>query len=201
MASILRVKLRWTGLPGGSGYSMFHMRDFSAGEPTVADANAAMARIQSFAGAIKGLLPPVIKLDVESEVEVLEETNGTMTNVLGGTPLVQQLGTASTTAGFSAPSGAVISWSTPGVRAGRRVRGRTFIVPMSNEAYDVDGSLKTSPLATLNSAATALRDAALQPDLGIWARPTAPGASDGIWYAVTGHRVPDMAAVLRSRRQ
>lgn len=200
MATILRVKLRWTGLPGGNGYSMFHMRDFSAGEPTVADANSAIGRIDMFASAIKGLLPPVVTLEVESECEVLEETTGQMQTVLGGTSLGSMVGTASSVAGYSAPAGAVISWSTPGVRNGRRVRGRTFLVPLSNEVWDTDGSLKSGALATINGAATTLRGASGTPDIGVWARPSGPGATDGIWYAVTGHRVPDMAAVLRSRR-
>jgi hypothetical protein len=200
MATLLRVKLKWSGLPGGIGYSLFHMRDFSTGEPTLADANGAIGKVDNFINTIKPLIPPVVSMVVESEVEVIEETNGQMQTVLGGTSLGTEFGMASGTAGYSAPVGAVISWSTGGVRNGRRVRGRTFVVPLSNEAWDTDGTLKSTALTTLNAAATSLRDIGGSPDLGVYARPTSAGATDGIWYAATGHRVPDMAAVLRSRR-
>lgn len=201
MASICRIKLRWSGLPGGIGYTMFHMRDFSAGEPTVADANAALLRITNYAENIAAYLPQKVTLQAEAEVEVLEETNGQLITVLGGTTQVIKTGAAASTVGWAAAAGAVISWSTPGVRNGRRVRGRSFIVPLATTSYDTDGTLTPAVVAGLNTAATTLRDGAGTLDLGIYARPTGPGATDGVWYAVTGHRVPDMSAILRSRRQ
>lgn len=200
MASILRVKLRWTGLPGGSGYSMFHFRDFAAGEPTDADASSAAARITNYAENLSELLPNAVTLQTESTVEVIEETNGQLVNFLTAPAQVAKQGITSSTVGWAAAAGAVISWSTNGVRNGRRVRGRSFVVPLANTSYDTDGSLTATTVTKLNTTATTLRDGAGTPDLGVYARPTAPGANDGIWYAVTGHRVPDMSAILRSRR-
>lgn len=200
MATILRVKLRWTGLPGGTGYSIFHMRDFSAGEPTVTDSNNAKERVGQFIGQVKPFIPPTVNMQVETETEVIEEANGLMVNVLGGTAGPGASGLGSGTLGYSAPTGAVISWSTGGIRNGRRIRGRTFLVPLAGNAYQNDGTLEEGCMANLNAAAAALSSIVGTPDLGVYARPTAKGATDGVWHAVTGFRIPDMAAILSSRR-
>lgn len=200
MANILRVKLRWTGLPGGNGYSIFHFKDFAAGEPAVGDADGAKGKVNTFVETIKGYIPPSVSMQVESEVEVLDESNGQLQNVLGGSVPQLWTGGGSDTLGWSAPTGAVVSWSTGGIRNGRRIRGRTFIVPLAGNAYENNGTLSGGFQMVVNMAATALRADSGTPDLGIWARPTATGASDGVWNVVTGHRNPDMAAILRSRR-
>lgn len=200
MASILRAKLRWTGLPGGTGYSIFHFGEFSFGEPDVNTANAAKDRLGQFIGQIKPFIPPSVTMQVETELEVIESTNGLMTNVLGGTAGPGAAGLGSGTLGYSAPTGAVMSWSTGGIRNGRRIRGRTFIVPLAGNAYQNNGTLEEGCLTNLNAAAAALSSITGQPDLGVYARPTSKGATDGVWYAVTGFRIPDMAAILSSRR-
>jgi hypothetical protein len=94
----------------------------------------------------------------------------------------------------------VISWSTAGVRNGRRIRGRNFIVPLSNEAWDIDGKIKQVAYGSLQTAADALITGSDVTRLQVWARPTAPGATDGETAVVTSYRIPDMSAILRSRR-
>lgn len=197
---MLRVKLRWTGLPGGLGYSVFHFRDFTGGTPTPADGDSAKARVNDYAFTIKGLIPPSVTLQVDSEAELIEDTNGKLVDVYGGSAPPTNGGSGSGTQGYSAPAGAVISWSTAGIRNGRRIRGRTFVVPLAGDAYENNGTLAPSALMVLGLAADTLRNPSGTPDLGVYARPTAPGANDGEWSVVTGHRIPDMAAVLRSRR-
>jgi len=200
MASIIRVKAKWSGFSGAPGYSVFHFRDFSAGEPTNADATAATARLKTFFEAWKILVPTGASIQIESDVEVIEETTGQLTTVLAATPVAVVSGAASAAATFASAVGAVVTWRTPGIRNGRRIRGRTFLVPLSSTAFQNDGTLASSTVGTVGSAAAALIDSAGTPDLGVYARPTGPGATDGIWYAVTSYSIPDMGAVLRSRR-
>lgn len=200
MASIIRVKAKWSGFSGAPGYSVFHFRDFSAGEPTNADATAAVARLKTFFGAFAINLPTGVAIQVESDVEVIEETTGMLTTVLSATPVSPTAGAASASATFAAAVGAVVTWRTPGIRNGRRIRGRTFLVPLSSTAFAPDGTLATSTISTIAGAATALIDGSGSPDLGVYARPTGPGATDGIWYVANSFSVPDMGAVLRSRR-
>lgn len=200
MTGMLRVKTKWTGFSGAPGYTNFYFRDFTGGgEPTAAQAQGAVDRTATFWSNIQGRLPSLVTLTIQGDVEVIEETNGEMTGVHNVTAPAPKVGENATST-FSGPTGAVINWRTAGVRNGRRVRGRTFIVPIATSCYQNDGTLATTEHAALNTAASMLAAQTGTPDLGVWARPTAPGASDGIWYAVQTATVPDLAAVLRSRR-
>jgi hypothetical protein len=197
---LLRGKIRWT-IPGaGTAWTVLHFGTTSLSTPVQADADAAVTRMDAWANSIKSLLPNVVSLQVQSETEEINEESGALIGVwTSATPPVQT-GTAAAGQGWAAAAGAVVSWSTPSVRNNRRVRGRTFVVPVSNEVWDVDGTLKGVPMNTLTNAATALRLDGPEVDLRVYCRPTAPGASDGFAAVVLAHRVPDMSAVLRSRR-
>lgn len=200
MTGMLRVKTKWTGFSGAPGYTNFYFRDFAAGnEPTLAQAQGAVTRTADFWANVTGRLPAVVSLQVQGDVEVIEETTGEMTTIHNVTAPAPKVGTNATST-FSGPTGAVINWRTAGVRNGRRVRGRTFIVPIATSCYQSDGTLDPTHHTALGTAAATLTDAAGTPDLGVWARPSAAGASDGVWYAVQTATVPDLAAVLRSRR-
>jgi hypothetical protein len=195
-----RVKMRWSGFNGGPGYSIFHFRDFSgSGSVDLAAVNGALTKTQAFANAIKGLVAHTVTFQVENDVEVIEDTTGQLQNVITGTAQAAVVSTGATGT-YSAATGAVVTWRTGGVRNGRRVRGRTFLVPFASAAYQTDGTLSTTAVTTLQTAATAMIDATGAGDLGVYGRPSGPGATDGVWYAASGFTVPDMVAVLKSRR-
>lgn len=200
MAPIIRIKARWQGFQGGPGYSIFHLRDFSSTDPTKAEAEAGMARIRLFFQNISGIIPAVASVQVESDVEVIEETTGELLSVIAATSTSVVAGGASSTAKFATAAGGLVTWRTSLVHNGRRIRGRTFLVPLSSAAFDVDGTLSSSAVSDINTAATALANPSGAPDMGVWARPSAPGASDGVWAAVTSFSIPDKGSVLRSRR-
>jgi hypothetical protein len=201
MAGILRVTARWSGAIGLPGYSVFHYRDFSAGgEPTQAQAQNAVDKVRTFFFTVAPLLPNVISVQVLGDVPVIEETTGTMTGIFSANQPANVQGSIGATVEYAAPVGAVVTWRTGTVRNGRIIRGRTFLVPLGRSAFAVDGTLASTALTTINSAANALNDDASDGDLGVYSRPSAPGATDGVWAAVNGHSVPDMGAVLRSRR-
>lgn len=199
--ALARVKIRWS-IPGaGTAFSVLHFdgwADQSAPNPT--ELSDLLTKVNAFIGSVKAYLPNVVTMQVLNEAELINESDGTMLGVLSGTVHPAQAGTASATAGWAAAAGAVITWNTPGVRNSRRVRGRTFIVPLSNECWDLDGTMKAVPLNGLNSAATALRTANGIGQLQVWGRPSAPGATDGVAYEALSHRIPDFSAILRSRR-
>lgn len=200
MSTLLRVKMRWSGFVGGPGYSIFHMRDQLDSTPEDLTAvNAALTKVQAFANGIKSVVAHTVTLQVENDVEVIETTTGQLQNVISGTAQTAVVSTAST-ATYSGATGAVITWRTAGVRNGRRVRGRTFLVPIGGSLYQTDGTLGPTTITTLGTAAAAFIDLAGDADMGIWARPTAPGATDGVWFPCSTFTVPDMAAVLKSRR-
>lgn len=211
MVNMLRAKIRWSGFNGAPGYSIFHFRDFAAGggewAPSAADAQGAVDKLYAFAGAIVNLLPNGTILQVEGATEVINDSDNRLVDVVTvPNPLPRTSAAAS--ASYSAASGAVINWRTSTIRRRRRVIGRTFLVPLNSAAYENNGTLSASTITTLSNAASALRDQAGVPDLGVYARPTRtknPDGSvtttnDGLWAACQSFNVPDMAAVMRSRR-
>lgn len=203
MPLLYRVRSRWAGFNGAPGYSVMHFRDFNTPDPgagggTIEDASAAVARARSFFGGIAALLPDDVSIEPEQEVDVIEDTTGALVNSLQSTNGGTVDGTA--TGSYSAASGAVVNWRTGGIRNGRRIRGRTFLVPLAGSAYSTTGSLLPSSQTTIATAASQLAASTGTPDLFVYARPTGPGASDGTSSVVTGSSVPTLAAVLRSRR-
>jgi len=200
MANIYRVKLRWSGYQGGPGYSIFHFKEDGDINPSVASAELAVDRVDAWIQAIRTFVPQVVTLQTMADVETLLESDGTLTNVLATTPAAAVLGNASSAVGFAAAVGAVINWRTGGVRNGRRVRGKTFLVPFSSAAFEPNGTLAAGTITAINTAAAAMIADTTAPDMGVYARPSGPGATDGIWHKATSYNCPDMGAVLRSRR-
>lgn len=204
MAGILKVKARWSGFNGSPGWTNFYFRDFADSEPTQQQAVDAVARTNTFFTAIKDKFTTAVSIAIQNDVEIVEESTGDLKNVLTVTAPAAIVG-SNTIATFSGASGAVVTWRTGSVHGGRRVRGRTFLVPTSTALYQNDGTLDPAHRTGIQTAADALASGAGSPDLGIWARPkknpdTGAITSPGAWYAVTGATVPDLAAILRSRR-
>jgi len=139
---------------------------------------------------------------------VIEETTGEMVNILNATGGGSYLSNASAGQVMAGASGAVVNWRTGVVRKGRRIKGRTFLVPLKTTVYDEDGTLTSAAIGTINSAAAALINTTGEADLGVYGRPTRQRGDDGametipdgLWAVATSFNVPDMAAVLRSRR-
>jgi hypothetical protein len=211
---MLRVKMRWSGFQGGPGYSSFYFRDFgSVGDPDWspgdADAANATARVQTFGMALREYIVSGTTLQVESDVEEIEETNGELIDVHNG-GVQTAINAINAAGGYSAASGAVVNWKTAIVRKGRRIQGRTFLVPLGPNCYENNGTLASGALTAITAAATTLASDGGAIDLGVWGRPTkvkdANGdptgetLPDGQWAQVRSVRVPDMAAILRSRR-
>lgn len=199
MAQMAKVTINWTGLPGGPGYTNLYFTDISG--PSTVDqtlVDSAVSKTDAFLTAVRTRLPTSIITQVSSTVEAVDETTGALVGFWTGTPAASAAGGGGGT--YSAPVGAVVSWYTSTVRNSRRIRGRTFLVPLATTAYEADGSLLGTYITSLNAAAATLIATGASAELGVWSRPSSKGASDGDWALVTSFRVPDMAAVLTSRR-
>jgi hypothetical protein len=132
----------------------------------------------------------------------IDDTTGQLTGVwstTGGGSVTQP----STQWASAAGVGACISWSTSlivpaaaGHRA-RRLRGRTFMVPLSLSMYEADGTIISGGLTILNTWAAAMRASG---PLAVWHRPTSVTATDGTSAPVVGHKLSDRVAFLSSRR-
>jgi hypothetical protein len=206
MPLLARYKLRWNGFNGAPGYSVFHMRDFVGDDTTVPDIQGGANKILVFATRLQAVLPANVNLSLLPDVEVIDEATGEIREVRGAVVDPPKFGSAAAGTGYAAAVGAVITWRTGIVIDGRRLKGRTFLVPLTAGAFQNDGSLLQTTVDTLNTAATGLHDSVGSPDLGVYSRPRKADpvknitAREGRWALVTTHSVPDMGAVLRSRR-
>lgn len=203
MPQLYRVKSRWSGFAGAPGYTILHFRDFNAPDPgngdgTVEEATAAVERVQTFFGALASILPSSVSIDVEREVDVIDDSDGSLVNSLASTSggIVQGTGPAT----YAAPVGAVVNWRTGSVRNGRRLRGRTFLVPLSSANFNATGVLIPAVQTIIQNAANDLASTQLTPDLMVFGRPSSATASDGVSAVVTAANVPSLAAILTSRR-
>lgn len=186
MPDIKKAQAIWTGFNGAPGYTTLY---FGTASVTIA------AQMRVFFDAIKALLPSIVTIQVQSTGLTVDIATGAATGTWTEAAVTPVVGT---TAGvYSAPSGAVVDWLTPSFINGRRLRGRSFIVPMASASYQNDGSILGTSLTILQNAASAFV-AASAVDFVVWKRPV--DGAGGVAVAVTSAIVPDKAVVLRSRR-
>lgn len=187
MSILERVKITWTGMPGGPGVTQLYFRD----------APIARAALGTWIEAWKYLIPSNTTLTIQAEGDRVDVPTGAIVGLWsGGAPIVK-VGTGAAGSYF-AGGGACINWVTGTVVAGRRIKGRTFIVPMTALAYD-NGTLVDTTVSALQNASTALL-ADTNVAMEIVRRPTAPGLADGTSGLISAAVVRDKQAVLRSRR-
>lgn len=189
MATISRISCVWQQWPGAPGVTQFYADDAATLQDVVDD-------IRAFFEAIKALLPSGLTISVPGNGDNLNDVTGQISGAwsVGVTPTVV---TCTGVGAYAGNAGAVVHWLTGGTINGRRVRGRTFLVPLINTAYDTSGSISTAALATLQTAANGLVTGS-GGDLVVWHRPT--NFAGGSSFQWNGNRIPDLAVSLRSRR-
>lgn len=185
--AIHRTTLQWLNFIGAPGFTNLHWD--GTGSTAVADADT-----KAFASSLQQRLPDGVIVQATGEVETIDEATGELVSV---TSYAQGTAVTGSQGGpYSSAVGAVLSWSTAGIVAGRRVRGRTFIVPMSASQFDSSGTLSSGAQSALVASGQGLLSSLGV--FGIWSRPR--GGLAGSFHEATNVAVPDMTAVLRSRR-
>ena len=184
---MFRTRAVWQNWPGAPGYTNLYFLSAD-------NAN----HVESFFDAIKGLLPLGLQVTVPSGGDVVEDSSGQITAAWdtpgSGGVVTSTAGSAS----YPGAAGAVVNWLTNSFAGGRRVRGKSFLVPLTGASFSSSGDLQGTTVTTIQTAATGLITASAG-DLCVWHRPTAFSA--GSSHTVTSATVPDLSAVLRSRRR
>lgn len=182
-----RITAIWNGATGLPGYTrMKFIGDLDSG-----GAAAAAARMRAFFLTCAPLIPAAVNITFTEAAQVYD-LQSNLTGEVPFTPPATVQGTAS--GSFSSPVGMVINWLTGAFSGGRKIRGRTFMVPLGSSAFAVDGSPGSGSVTTVQGAATTLLGGT--PALVI--QTTSPGTSN--MTTVNGASVPKRSAVLRSRR-
>jgi hypothetical protein len=198
---MIKIKAKWSGFSGAPGWSNFFFDTGTADFHTPEHALNAATRVKDFFTVNSAYFPSGVSIAIQPDAEVINAGTGKLETVVPAGTIAPIAGAGAAGDKYSGASGIVVTWRTAGVRNGRRVRGRTFLVPVVSGAYDSNGTLGATAITNFQTAGTALlTPPAGQLPLGVWARPTTKGGTDGAWHKVTTCSVPDLAAVLRSRR-
>lgn len=184
------------GLPG---YSTLYFDAGPLGSPVSPQPAADAAVIfwkAAFGGAVGPVLPQGIVMTWPATADAIQVSDGQLISSLPLTPPAAFSGSGA--GPYAAGVGACVTWRTADTLNGTRVRGRTFVVPLANTAYDTGGTLEDSHRVNMVAAANTLAQSPA--NLCVWHRPTSSTAIDGLAFDVTGGTVNDKAAQLRSRR-
>lgn len=187
MANLVRVRTVWSGAPVvGDGVSTFYFDEAHTGF---------LADLHTFWAAVGIRVKVGVNFATANTGDLIDvatgELSGTWTD--GSASSVSASGSGA----FAQGVGARISWSTSGIRGGRRVRGSTFVVPLTVDNYDADGTLGAAYRGTFETAAANLVTAA-GGNMRIYSRPG--GGLPGQSNTVIGSSVKDTVSWLRSRR-
>lgn len=184
-----RVVVSWAGPQiAGAAQTVLHFQASDSAAPNVAGLVTAFTTLAP-------AIPTGVTITVPGTGDQIEDTTGILEDVwtAPGGSTISCSGSASAAAGV----GACVGWITGGIVAGRRLRGRTFVVPLTSTAYDTTGTITTPALGTITDFANQIIAAG---GFGVWHRPTAPGAADGNSYGVLSARIRDKVAYLGTRR-
>lgn len=201
MASMNRIRVTWSGWPGQPGVSTFY----------VADSVMDVTPIKNFFTALTSFVVSGVQWNIPALGDKIADADGSLAGSWVGTGGGTVTANGGSTA-YAGSAGFCVDWLTGTVVNRRRIQGRTFFVPAASSTYQTDGSIIETARTSIQTAASALISA-LTPNLLCWSRPVAGEAvttgarphpavapREGRSGPVLAARVPDIAAVLRSRR-
>lgn len=198
------VRTYWAGTTGGPGITQLAVAEGTGGFWTPTQATTVTAAVHDFWEDLIAYLPNEITLTVDPVVDLYDEANAELvaSETATATPGVV---TGINTAAYSMASGLKINWNTGAIRAGRRVKGSTFIVPAASSVYTntgvVDGVVATAFNTAANLLRTTLTGASMK--LVVWSRPLKEGdviVRPGAFSDVSGAATSTKGAILRGRR-
>lgn len=195
--TILRATMRWSGFTGEPGYTNLHFS--KSGDIDGAVLDATLSNCRTFFQAFSSRLPTSVGIVFTTTVDEFDTTSGELLNTHSAVLQTQVTGTGGTSP-FSSATGACVTWGTDSIVNGRRLRGRTFMVPLlPSAAFESNGSLIEVARAAFQAAAVAFKNETDGYPFHIWHQPD-PGVTNGASGPVTSASVADKTAILRSRR-
>lgn len=195
MADLDRAYVTWSGFPGAPGVSVFY----------ATPGGSVAAALHTFFVALAGVLPVDVTIQVPSSGDTIDDATGFLTGSWTGAGGAAVVGTLNSV--YQAPSGIAVRWNTGSIVGTRRLRGRTFLVPIGGTNSTQQGNWNSTVVSTVQTAANGLV-AAGTGHFSIWSRPIEPDETAsppiagrvGSSGVVTSATVSSKVAVLRSRR-
>lgn len=172
---------RWTGARVGAGASVFHFESIASGTA----ATALAGYVRGMFDAIKGNIPDDVTISFDGEMKELDNS-GTLIAVYPVTVPSTVSGTY--TGSFANGSGIVVRHNTGAIVNGRRLIGRTFIVPAGHGSFQNNGEVLPVAQAGINTAFVNLRTSA-----------NTTGANFAVWSRKNGTVAPVSSSQTLSR--
>jgi hypothetical protein len=174
MTELNRVRVAFSGFPGGPGVATYYFLDTAT----------AVASLSTYYGQLISFFPPNVSIQVENQGDKIEDTTGVITGAWGADPVPAMSGIG--TGKYSAQVGALARWKTNTILDGHRLRGRTFLVPITAEYYTTGGVLDPGAKSgILGPGQTLVVDQSTS--FVVWHRPYAGRAAVGKLKAKPAH--------------
>lgn len=189
MTTLNRVIVQWSGpqVVGSAVNVLAYDGSDNAAPP--------LSAIRTAYQGLAPFLPTGLNIAFPNTGDRFTDTTGDLSGFWTASAVGNVVGSAPAAA--AAGVGACASWSTGAVVGTRRLRGRTFLVPLATNAYDTDGTLVSGALTVLNAWGTAMLASG---PLFVWSRPRNEAGDNGTSSGVQSFRVKDKVAFLSSRR-
>jgi hypothetical protein len=209
MTAIYVARVNWTGSYDHQGISRFAFVSSDGGVPTNTQRDGVLTAIEAMLHSGAPSLPTDLSWVIDP---VIESYDGVLGTILGELPTAGAvapdagLGTSS----FANGVGLTIKWKTGGTFHGRRIQGRTFIVPLDGYVFSTDGRVLPETAAEWQGFANTYiaAMAPLNVDPLVWGRPQDVKASKrtpahhnpGHWATISSAIVDTRPAILGRRR-
>lgn len=196
------VRTSWSGTSGGPGLTQFAVLGAAGGIWNPSGTQAAVNAVRTFWDALKSNLPDELKLDVSPVIDDYDTVTGDLVgSYVAGTAPLQVAGTSA--GSYVGGAGAKVTWNTGQIRNGKRVKGSTYLVPISNGVFGATGTVGPTAVTTINLAASNLLSqlAAGGTSMAVWSRPGPPARPRaGFATEVLTGTCNLKSAILRGRR-
>jgi hypothetical protein len=192
VTQIQRLRVAWSSSNVvGPGLSTFYCS--TAGDNL-------SAGVKAFFTGLASTIAGGTTITIPNFGELIEDTTGDLAGSWSSSPADGGTVTATGSGSFASGVGLRVVWNTSGIHAGRKVRGSTFVVPISSSAFEGAAFIVEAVRANVLTAANGLITAV--PSLRILSLPTVHSgvAVPGQSSTVTAALVPDKVSWLRSRR-
>jgi hypothetical protein len=182
----------YQGFTGAPGWTRMKFD----GTLTASEASTAAANMRTFLNSLASYMPSTSNYSFQSTVQQYNTSQVLTGEVVMSTVPANVVGTSA--AVYAGGSGTVIYWLTDAIFLGSKVKGRTYLVPLTSAAFQADGTLATAVRTAIQLAGTTF--VATTPHLVIASKKGEPDAWLYAQSEVHACSVPDRAAQLRSRR-
>jgi len=167
--SLYRVRSVIQGAQGLPGLNTHYFAATGTGSST--EATTCAGRVRAAWAAVVNMLPTAITIQVQSQVDLIDPTNGHLAGSFSITAPALVGGAAGTAIGAPQVAAGIV-WDTTAIVGNRRLRGRTFISPLYGGV--VGGPAPASPVpgycAAYSTALLTSSPPATAP-ASVWMRP------------------------------